>query len=76
VIVDGRGHAVAFALGPGPAHELPMAPGLLDCLPDVPDWVEGDRGFASDAFRQRIWDMVARPAIPPRRADAPVACPD
>ena len=37
VIADGRGRAVAFALAPGQAHELPMAPGLLDCLPDVPD---------------------------------------
>src|SRR3712207_4224585 len=52
-----------------------MAPGLLDRLPDVPGWVAGDRGLASDAFRDLIWDMGARPAIPPRRTDAPVACP-
>jgi transposase len=75
VIADGRGRAVAFALAPGQAHELPMVPGLLDCLPDVPGWVVGDRGLASYAFRERIWDMGARPAIPPRRTDAPVACP-
>jgi transposase len=65
VIADGRGRAVAFAL----------APGLLGCLPDVPGWVVGDRGLASDAFRALIWDMGARPAIPPERTDAPVACP-
>jgi transposase len=76
VIADGRGRAVAFALAPGQAHELPLAPGLLGCLPDVPGWVVGDRGLASDAFRERIWDMGARPAIPSRRTDAPVACPD
>jgi transposase len=75
VIADGRGRAVAFALAPGQAHEPPMAPGLLDCLPDLPGWVVGDRGLASDAFRERIWDIGARPAIPPRRTDAPVACP-
>ena len=75
MIADGRGRAVAFALAPGQAHELPMAPGLLDCLPDVPGWVVGDRGLASDAFRDLIRDMGARPAIPPRRTDAPVACP-
>ena len=75
VIADGRGRAVAFALAPGQAHELPMAPGLLDCLPDVPGWVVGDRGLASDTFRDRIWDLGARPAIPPKRTDAPVACP-
>ena len=75
MIADGRGRAIAFALAPGQAHELPMAPGLLDCLPDVPGWVIGDRGYASDAFRERIWAMGARPAIPPKRTDAPVACP-
>lgn len=75
VIADGRGRAIAFALAPGQAHELPMAPGLLDCLPGAPGWIVGDRGFASDAFRERIWNIGARPAIPPRRTDAPVACP-
>src|SRR4029078_8142468 len=69
VIADGRGRA--FALARGQAHELPMAPGLLDCLPDVPGWVIGDRGLASDTFRDRIWDLGARPAIPPKRTDAP-----
>lgn len=52
-----------------------MAPGLLDCLPDVPDCVVCDHGLASDTFRDRIWDIGGRPAIPPRRTDAPVACP-
>ena len=75
VIADGRGRAIAFALAPGQAHELPLAPGLLGCLPDVPGWVVGDRGLASDAFRERIRDLGARPAIPPKRTDAPVACP-
>src|SRR6187549_2483698 len=55
VIADGRGRAIAFALAPGQAHELPLAPGLLGCLPDVPGWIVGDRGFASDAFRENIW---------------------
>ena len=55
MIADGRGRAIAFALAPGQAHELPLAPGLLGCLPDVPGWIVGDRGFASDAFRERIW---------------------
>ncbi|RKK01053.1 IS5 family transposase [Pseudoroseomonas wenyumeiae] len=75
VIADGRGRAIAFALAPGQAHELPLAPGLLNSLPDVPGWIVGDRGYASDAFRERIWNMGARPAIPPKRTDAPVACP-
>lgn len=75
MIADGRGRAIAFALAPGQAHELPVAPGLLARLPRAPKWVVGDKGYASDAFRARIWDMGARPAIPPKRTDAPVACP-
>jgi transposase len=75
VIADGRGRAVAFALAPGQAHELPLAPGLLERLPEAPLWVVGDRGLAAHAFRERVWDMGARPAIPPKRTEAPVACP-
>ena len=36
----------------------------------------GDRGYASHAFRQPIWERGARPAIPSKRNEAPVACPD
>lgn len=76
VVADGRGRAVAFALAPGQAHELPLAPGLLDRLPRVPLWVVGDRGYSSNAFRELIWTRGARPAIPTRRNEAAVACPD
>ena len=75
MIADGRGRAVAFALAPGQAHELPMAPELLDCLPDVPGWVVGDRGYSAHAFRAQIWSMGAPPAIPPKSNEAAVACP-
>ncbi len=75
MIADGGGRAVAFAVAPGQAHELPLAPGLLDRLPEAPLWAVGDRGLASHAFREHIWDMGARPAIPPKRAEAAVACP-
>ena len=76
MIADGRGRAIGFALAPGQAHELPMAQDLLARLPGVPGWVVGDRGLALDDLRERLWDRGARPAIPPRRTDAPVACPD
>src|SRR5688500_12458245 len=56
VLADGAGRAIAFALAPGQAHELPMASGLLDCLPDASGWVVGDRGLSSHDFRERIWD--------------------
>ncbi len=70
-----RSRGVAFALAPGQAHELPLAPGLLDRLPKAPLWVVGDRGLASHAFRGRVWDTGARPAIPPKRNEEQVACP-
>ena len=76
MIADGAGRAIAFRIAPGQAHELPHAVPLLDRLPDVPLWVVADRGYTSHAFRQHIWDMGARPAIPPQRHEAPVACPD
>jgi transposase len=75
VIADGSGRAISFALAPGQAHELPLAPDLVNCLPDIPGWVVGDRGYASHAFRQFIWDQGARPAIPAKSNEAPVACP-
>ena len=75
VVADGRGRAVAFALAPGQAHELPLAPGLLGRLPRVPLWVVGDRGYSADAFRELVWSSGARPAIPTRRNEAAVACP-
>ena len=76
MIADGLGRAVAFIVAPGQAHELPHAIPLLDRLPGVPKWVVGDRGYASHAFRQHIWERGARPAIPSKRNEAPVACPD
>ncbi len=76
VIADGKGRAIAFRLAPGQAHELPHAVPLLDSLPRAPKWVVGDRGYASHAFRQQSWDLGARPAIPPKRNEALVACPD
>ena len=73
MIADGLGRAVAFILAPGQAHELPHAIPLLARLPGVPKWVVGERGYASHAFRQHIWE---RGAIPSQRNEVPVACPD
>jgi transposase len=76
VIADGAGRAVAFRLAPGQGHELPQAIPLLAGLPGVPKWVVADRGYTSHAFREHVWDMGARPAIPPRRDEAPIARPE
>src|SRR5512147_808642 len=74
VIADGKGRAVAFALAPGQAHEAPLALGLIDALPDAPAWIVGDRGLSAHALRELIWAIGARPAIPAKRNEAPVAC--
>jgi transposase len=76
VISDASGHAIAFRIAPGQAHELPHAIPLLDSLLGVPKRVVGDHGYTSHAFREHIWSLGARPAIPPLRHEAPVACPD
>ena len=34
-----------------------------------------DRGYTSHRFREHIWSLGARPAIPPQKHEAPVACP-
>ena len=76
MIADASGRAVAVRIAPGQAHELPHAIPLLNRLPGVPKGVVGDRGLTSCAFREPIWGIGARPAIPPQRHEAPVACPD
>jgi transposase len=75
VIADASGRAIGFALAPGQAHELPLAPLLLTVLSIIPAWIVADRGYASYAFRELIWSLGARPAIPAKRNEAAVACP-
>ncbi len=76
MIADSAGRAVAFTLAPGQAHELPHAVPLLERLPGVPMWVVADRGYSSHSFREYVCDLGARPAIPPKVNEAPVACPE
>ena len=33
-------------------------------------------GYRCHAFRQHVCDLDARPAVPNKRSEAPVACPD
>ena len=76
MIADGLGRAVAFILAPGQAHGLPQAVPLLERMPGVPKWVVADRGLSSHVFREHIWTLGARPAIPSKSNEAEVACPD
>jgi hypothetical protein len=54
---------------------LPLALPRLAGLPGVPLWVLGDKGYASHTFREHIWAMGARPAIPAKSNEEPVARP-
>ncbi len=76
VLADSHGRAVGFVLAPGQAHEAPLAPALLSMVPGGPGWVVADKGYSSDALRAQAWDRGARPAIPAKRNEAPVRCPD
>ncbi len=58
---------IAFSLAPGQAHELLQAVGLFARLPGGPRWVVADRDYTSHAFREHIWNLGARPVIPPQR---------
>ena len=70
VITDGAGRAMSF---PPPS----LAQDLVDCLPDVPGWVVGDKGYVSHVFRQLIRSTAAtRPAFPARSNEAPVGMPE
>ena len=75
MITDGLGRAVAFRIAPGQAHELPDAIPLLNSRPGVPMWVVADRGYSSHSFREHIWSIGAKPAMPAKSSEAPVACP-
>jgi len=75
VIADAQGRAIGFALAPGQAHELPLAPLLLAVLSVIPAWIVADRGYASHALRDLIWNLGARPAIPSKRNKEQVRCP-
>jgi transposase len=75
-IADARGRALGFALTPGQASEAPQSFDLLEFLPAIPGWVVADRGYSSHALRTAVWDLGSRPALPTRRNEAPVHCPD
>jgi hypothetical protein len=75
VIANGSGRAVAFALAPGQTRELRQAQGLLACLPGTPKLVVADCGYTSHALREYVRNLGARPVVPAKANEAPVACP-
>ncbi len=76
MIADAQGRAIGFARAPGQAHELPLALLLLTILCVIAAWIVADRGDASHAFCDLIWSLGARPAIPSKRNEEQVRCPE
>ena len=75
MICDGHGLPFSFRLTPGQAHELPQAEPLLRDLPRPPQWVVADKGYAANSFRELIWNLGSKPAVPTKSNEAPVDCP-
>ncbi len=65
---------IAFALGPGQAHELSRADSLLDRLPDRPLWVVGDKGYSAHAPRECSASGGWVPAGPSRTSATKLRC--
>lgn len=76
VLADSHSRAVGFVLAPGQAHAAPLAPTLLGMVPGGHRWVLADKGHSFGALRAQVWDRGARPAIPAKRNEASVRCPD
>ena len=76
VLADSGGRAIGFLLTPGQDAERPQAGKLLDFLPGTPVWTVADRGYSAHDLRMAIRDLGSKPAIPTRRNEAAVACPD
>jgi transposase len=76
VLADAGGRAIGFLLTPGQDAELPQAGKLLAFLPGTPVWTVADRGDSSHDLRMAIRDLGSKPAIPTRRNEAKVVCPD
>jgi transposase len=76
VLADAGGRAIGFLLTPGQDAERPQAGKLLEFLPGTPVWTVADRGYSAHDLRMAIRDLGSKPAIPTRRNEAAVACPD
>ena len=61
MIADGSGRAIGFALAPGQANELPMAPVLLRFLTALALWIgaanRGDRRSLNAIAAAKAWSQ-------------------
>ncbi|WP_429933079.1 IS5 family transposase [Agrobacterium vitis] len=71
-VVDALGNPLRFILSPGQASDYTYAEALIDKLP--PDYVLGDKGYDSKAFRDAIVAQGGVAVIPPRKTSPQLAC--
>jgi transposase len=71
-VVDALGNPLRFILTPGQASDFTQAEALIDGLPA--EYVLGDKGYDSKAFRDAIEAQNATPVIPPRKTSPQVDC--
>lgn len=71
-IVDALGNPLRFILTPGQASDFTQAEALIDEIPA--EYVLGDKGYDSKAFRDAIEAQDATPVIPPRKTSPQVHC--
>ena len=72
VVVDALGNPLRFILSPGQTSDYTYAKALIQGLPA--DYVLGDKGYDSKAFRDAIAEQGAVAVIPPRKTSPQVAC--
>jgi transposase len=72
----GRGAPSPSGLRLGRSMNCPMLCRCSSACPVCRAGVVADRSYSSHAFRQPVWDTGARSAIPTKRNEAPIACPD
>ena len=66
------GNPLRFILTPGQASDYTQAEALIVDIPA--DYVLGDKGYDSKAFRDAIVSQDAIPVIPPRKTSPQVPC--
>jgi transposase len=71
-IVDALGNPLRFILTPGQASDFTQAEALIDEIPA--EYLLGDKGYDSKAFRDAIEAQDATPVIPPRKTSPQVHC--
>jgi transposase len=70
--VDALGNPLRFILTPGQTSDFTQAEAMIEDLPA--DYVLGDKGYDSRAFRDAIQSLGAVPVIPPRKTSPQVHC--